>query len=143
MRLIDEQIQPFDWLLSQPQRNPGRRTLTQARRVAFSVPGPTATGLRSWGGSKSHPALIQSGQCCPDSALHARHVAAMWARPILADAPRATVPLPGIHSFVKYDDADWRTQYPQQILQTNKKPAELAGFSVESLVALPGIEPGF
>jgi len=31
----------------------------------------------------------------------------------------------------------------QQIYRANEKPADLAGFSVKSLVALPGIEPGF
>ncbi len=29
------------------------------------------------------------------------------------------------------------------IYSPNKKPAEIAGFGVKSLVALPGIEPGF
>jgi hypothetical protein len=31
----------------------------------------------------------------------------------------------------------------QQVFWPSKKPAEIAGFSVNSLVALPGIEPGF
>ncbi len=33
--------------------------------------------------------------------------------------------------------------FRQDILGPSKKPAEIAGFSVKSLVALPGIEPGF
>ena len=31
----------------------------------------------------------------------------------------------------------------QQVFRANEKPVDLAGFSVKSLVALPGIEPGF
>ena len=36
-----------------------------------------------------------------------------------------------------------RASTRRPVFHPNEKPAELAGFSVKSLVALPGIEPGF
>ena len=45
--------------------------------------------------------------------------------------------------FLCTTEALFATSERYSVFQTKAKPADLAGFSVKSLVALPGIEPGF